>query len=222
MTKNEEILRELQDIKAAMNLMNENFESMKQDYDQIKKQNTEILKQNQSLKNKVLDLENQINNIDNYGRRQNLEIQGIPFSPEENTKEIAYNALKKIKEDIKMDDLDLVHRLGREKNKEGKINETRAIIVRFKARQIRNAVFENRRKLYELTCENLGYDNKNHFFINENLSPPTKTLFYEANKLKKELNWKYIWTKNGSIYLRKEDNTQIYNIKSKEDLNLIQ
>ena len=71
MTKNEEILKELQDIKAAMNLMNKNFEFIKQDYEQIKK-NTEILKHNQYLKHKVMDLENQNNYIDNIMEEEKI------------------------------------------------------------------------------------------------------------------------------------------------------
>ena len=49
MAKIEEILKELKDIKNSINLLNQNFETMKQDYEIIKKEkpkkeNTEILK----------------------------------------------------------------------------------------------------------------------------------------------------------------------------------
>jgi len=40
-------------------------------------------------------------------------------------------------------------------------------------------------------------------YINENLNPAMKQLFYQANKKRRKLDWKYIWTKNGTIYAKK-------------------
>ena len=59
---------------------------MKQDYEIIKKENIAILKKNKFLQDKVSLLEKQVNNLDLYGRRQNLEIQGIPYIPNKNIK----------------------------------------------------------------------------------------------------------------------------------------
>ena len=122
MAKIEAILKELKDIKNSMNLLNQNFETMKQDYEIIKKENIEIL-------DKVSLLEKQVNNLDLYGRRQNLEIQGIPYIPNENIKKIAVDVLQKVKDNIKMEDLDLVHRLGRETKDKSNFKENRSIIV---------------------------------------------------------------------------------------------
>ena len=106
-----------------MNLLNQNFETMKQDYEIIKKKNIEILKKNKFLQDKVSLLKKQVNNLDLYGRRQNLEIQGIPYIPNKNVKKIAVNVLPKVKDNIKMEDLDLVHRLGKETKDERNFKE---------------------------------------------------------------------------------------------------
>ena len=221
MAKIEAILKELKDIKNSMNLLNQNFETMKQDYEIIKKENIEILKKNKFLQDKVSLLEKQVNNLDLYGRRQNLEIQGIPYIPNENIKKIAVNVLQKVKDNIKMEDLDLVHRLGKETKDKRNFKENRSIIVRFKTRETRNSIFENRKKTYKFTVKDLGFNSSHHFYINENLNPQTKSLFFEANKLKKEHQWKYIWTKNGTIFTKKDDNTQTFIIRTGKDLQNI-
>ena len=145
MAKMEEILKELKNIRNSMNLLIQNFETMKQDYEIIKKENIEILKKN-FLQDKVSLLEKQVNNLDLYGRRQNLEIQGIPYIPNENIKKIAVNVLQKVKDNIRMEDLELVHRLGKETKDERNFRENQSIIVRFKTRETRNSIFENRKK----------------------------------------------------------------------------
>ena len=115
-----------------------------------------------------------------------MEIQGIPYIPNENTKKIAVNVLQKVKDNIKMYDLDLVHRLGKESKDKRNFKENRLIIVRFKTRETRNSIFENCKKAYKFTWI-LGCNSTHHFYINENLNPQTKSLFFEASKLKKTL-----------------------------------
>ena len=192
MAKVEEILKELKNIKNSINLLNQNFETMKQDYEIIKKENIEILKKNKFLQDKVSLLEKQVNNLDLYERRQSLEIQEIPYIPNENIKKIAVNVLQKVKDNIKMEDLDLVHRLGKETKDERNFKENRSIIVRFKTRGTRNSIFENCKKAYKFTVKDFGFNSTHYFYINKNLNPQTKSLLLEANKLKKEHQWKYI------------------------------
>ena len=45
-----------------------------------------------------------------------------------------------------------------------------------------------------------------------------KALFKCCLKTKKDLNYKYIWTSNGRIYLRKNDESQRIYIKNKDQL----
>ena len=52
-----------------------------------------------------------------------------------------------------MEDLDLVHRLGKETKDKRNFKENRSIIVRFKTRETRNSIFENRKKAYKFTSK---------------------------------------------------------------------
>jgi len=61
-------------------------------------------------------LEFDINDLEQYGRRQNLEIPGILMSDNENNAETenkVLTVLKKIDENISHDDIDIAHRLGK-------------------------------------------------------------------------------------------------------------
>ena len=60
--------------------------------------------------------------------------------------------------------------------------------------------------------------NDNDIFINDHLSPKNRELFALASELRRSRQYKYLWTKNGSIHMRKTDNSRIISIKNKNDL----
>ena len=59
----------------------------------------------------------------------------------------------------------------------------------------------------------------NHLFINENLTQRRKHLFWQAKQKVKELNYEYIWTNNGQIFVRKNENEDKILAKTENDLN---
>jgi hypothetical protein len=46
-----------------------------------------------------------------------------------------------------------------------------------------------------------------------------QALFGGARKAKKELGYSFIWTGNGQIFLRKDKDSPVIHIRSKEDIN---
>ena len=84
----------------------------------LREENNSLREKNQLLENKISSLEFDINDLEQYGRRQNLEIQGIPMSDNENNAETeikVLTVLKKIDENISHDDIDIAHRLVNQK-----------------------------------------------------------------------------------------------------------
>ena len=69
----------------------------------LREENNSLREKNQLLENKISSLEFDINDLEQYSRRQNLEIQGIPMSDNENNAETENNVLtvlEKIDENI--------------------------------------------------------------------------------------------------------------------------
>jgi len=58
-------------------------------------------------------------------------------------------------------------------------------------------------------------------FINENCISRKKHLLAQANQKRKDLHWKYLWTNNGRIHLRKNENDAIITIQTEDDLHRI-
>ena len=70
------------------------------------------------MENKIIDLEIQNNNVDQYSRRNNVEISGIPRSVSDNQlEEKVVDILKAIDVNIISNEIDAFHRLGKKKKK---------------------------------------------------------------------------------------------------------
>jgi len=218
----EDLPSEIIGLRESVDLMNQHFENMRKDILIIKNENKELKATNDILEKKVVFLEDQINDLDAYGRRQNLEIHNVPIKPNEDSEATALLVLQKVKDDLKASDIEIAHRIGKETDKNGQKKTTRPIIVRFYSRKIRNAIYQNRKRIYSFTTKDMGFKEDNFTYINENLTNLTKQLMSLTNRKRKEFNWRFIWTVNGKIFVKKsEEHVPIY-IRNMSDLDKIQ
>lgn len=66
---------------------------------------------------------------------------------------------------------------------------------------------------------NLDLSSEANVNISESLTPVKKKLFGEVNKVKKEkLKWKHIWTYNGKIFLKQDENNTSFSFYCMDDL----
>ena len=59
----------------------------------------------------------------------------------------------------------------------------------------------------------------NTIYINKHLSPFNRRLFAQASSKKRELNFKFLWTRQGCIFLQRNERSLVFKIVSEEDLN---
>ena len=117
---------------------------------------------------------------------------------------------KLLQVDLSAKDISLSHRLS----PASESNRQPTIIARFCSRRIRDAVFNNR---HRLRAHNKDHP-KARIFINESLTKINRRRFNQCLRFKKENNLKFIWTKNGITYLRKDEGTPAFAIKNESDL----
>ena len=148
---------------------------------------------------------------------EEIHIHGIPLSQDEDTNDIVIKVGELIGVTVEEDDISVSHRLPvNYKYKGVKANPT--IIVKFVRRDIKDQFYSSRKDLRGYSTEDLGYSTTNNIYINESLTEVNKGLFKEALKAKKSLKYKFIWTSNGKVYLRKDTDTKIIHIKNGDDI----
>lgn len=175
----------------------------------------------QATTKKLKDLSVAHNDLEQYSRKECVEIRGIPLpsgQSMEDTNEIALKVTHLIDVDIEDRDISISHRLRTSDSYKGKGNKSPPIIVKFVRRITKEKFYKARRKLSDLSTKDLGYQIDQRIFIAESLTPPKKELFKEAYQVKKDKQFKHIWTSSGKIFLCRNDSSPVLLIMGMNDL----
>ena len=151
------------------------------------------------------------NDLEQYTRRECVEIRGVPQKPDESTDTIVKEVGKAVGVEITDIDISVSHRLPPSKLYKNRKPGPPPIIVKFVRRDTEDAFYQARMKM---TSKALGFPDENRMYISESLSPANRVLFNEAYKLKKDLDYKFLWTSNGRVFLRAAEASSVISIHS--------
>ena len=144
-----------------------------------------------NLENKVTSLEINQNMLEQYGRRNNIEVSGIPDSVEDNCLEEKVNTVfTSIGIDVKSKLVIELEKVEIFKKK---------TIVRFTNRKFAKQALYNRKKLKSIDKSTLGLTND--VFINENLTPVNNRIACYYRKRKRQNLISKTYTANGTIHV---------------------
>jgi len=95
-----------------------------------------------------IDARRAANDAEQYGRRVNLQIQGLKVYPGTNCKVAALNLFRRnLNLDVNESDIAMAHIIPRQPQTPTRQQQEPTVIVRFRDRNVRNCVIQNRRKL---------------------------------------------------------------------------
>ena len=214
------LISELNDIKMYFSSQ---LEIQKQEIiEQLTKENILLKSELSSLQEKdqkktklITLLEKDVVDLQQYIRRNNVEICGIPDSIEQ--KDLEQTVIKiaeSIGVDVYEDDIEACHRL---KSKNSVPQKT---IVRFVNRRTCEALHTNKFKLKETKSKkNLAkIDLKGNIYINANLSPYNRFLWGKCKKLYNDNKIDRFWVYNGNIFIIIEADSEKLKITHLNDL----
>ena len=125
--------------------MSAKFDNREKEIKKKDKKINQLEKTIENLAEKQKSLSSEIDDLEQYSRRNCLVLHGANESNDENTNEIIIKTFsEELGVEIKEDDLDRSHRLGKPKRKD---NKPRPIIVKFARYAVRREIFMNKRKL---------------------------------------------------------------------------
>ena len=198
------------------------LQSIRQNIVEIQETNNKMLKELHRLKAKhimseakieenmdyIYFLEREVARLDQYGRRENIEMIGIPNSVKDGDLEV--NVLRILHQiglpRIQHYNIAACHRLNT-KDRFGNKNT----IVRFINLKDSISCLKNKKNLQ--FCRELGF---HHIYITENLCPSNRSIFDHLNNLKKNGELKRVWSYNGTVQFKFTDDP---NEKSKKILH---
>ena len=213
----------------------ENFENFEKKLDNIDEKNKKIqidinamrdeiiknlVESNKKLQNKVEFLEKKIEKLEKndqknstnievnnqYGRRNNLEISGIPNSVEDdNLEEKVIKILGQIGVKVRNSEIEACHRLPPTKK-----NPTKKTIIRFVNRKKVEKTIKNKKNLGQVDLNELDLPEGTKLFAGENLNEFYRELGWHCRRLKREnliYHYKY---QNEAFFIKIKENSEKY------------
>ncbi len=206
------VLEKSQDVfKNSVNSIDGYVNNIWKENAQLKKEHETLVKQAKENMKKVEVAQNRLDDLEQYGRKAMIEINGFPRKAEEDPLGLILSLADKLKVDLKQEDVEACHRLSR--------NENAGIIVEFSSRVKRDEVLASRKSLRNVTLKDFGFDSNGKVYINESLTSKRKALIRELKLVKNSYNFKFIWSRKGIIFIRRDENSRPIRINSLSDLN---
>ena len=213
---------QLEEVLAMVKSLNTKYEKMEETLVVLQEENKALKEEHASLKAQVLSSANDLksvqkslNDLEQYTRRDSVEIRGIPLpeeSQEEDTNEIVLQLSQKMGIPLERKDISVSHRIR------SRSSVDPAIIVKFVRREVRERLYRARKRLKSITTADFGFSVEKKIFINESLTPKNKELFKDCLRFKKDNSFKFLWTNAGKIFLRRNADSPVILINSSVDI----
>lgn len=167
----------------------------------------------------ITKLEAKIDSMEQQARLCNVEVCNLPEKRNENLLAIIEAIGNAVKFPLSQNDIVAIHRVPHAHQNDKK---PKNIIVKLKSLVIRDNLLSAYRKSKGIKTDQIGISGAlTSIYLNEHLTLKNKTLFREARKLANEYGFKYVWVRNATILVRKQDGTSAFAIRSDVDLGKI-
>lgn len=221
--KNQAQLKEMSDKnEAQLKEISNKLDDYAKKVDKFEKRMADIEEQQLFFYEGFDDIKGELNKIKQKEISLNLIIKGISESENETTEELQ-EMMRQLMTVIGVQDIGELKSVRRIGNKDPK--KHRLVFLETYTLEQKKRIIEHKRK-HKITANQIVINNKplgdttTNIYIDEQLTKYTARLLSRCRQLKSEINIKYIWTSNGIIYMRIDDNTPVIMIQNDTDIEI--
>lgn len=181
---------------------------------------------NGELRTVAYDLSHRLHQMEQLSRTNNIEVQCVPEHKNENIYTTVQQLGNAIKCPVADSDLQYCSRIAKLNNKSPR---PRSILVKFSSRRLRDNFlasvvrFNKNNPKDKLNTGHVGIagQNKTPVYVTEHLTREVKSLHAAARRAAKQLQYKFVWVRDGKVFLRQNETSGFIHIRSEESLQLL-
>lgn len=212
--QNEELRQSVQFLSDAVDTSNKLMAEMRKDYSELKRKNEELERANRQLSESMDNLQERMRAMEQYSRKANIEISGLPVTPSEHPVSLLRDVGKAVGVELRDDEVVAAHRVPTYKK-----DRTPSLVVQFHTRNQRDVWIMAYKKKKGLVANEVNKSfPTNRVYINEHMSPENKRFFAQLKEKCKQTNFKYVWFREGNFYVRKNEGDKPLKINKVSDL----
>lgn len=164
-----------------------------------------LQQENNRLRSQVKVMSDRQTDLEQYSRRNTLEIFGLPEERNESSDVLKKKVMEvgaALGAEFSEEAIDACHRIGGGNNR-----PTSGILVKFLRRDDADNLLQGRKVKRDFSTRHLsGYKDDSPVYVNVSLAPARRVLFAKARKLKTDFHFKYVWVdRAGRVKARKSD-----------------
>ena len=170
-------------------------------------------------------LEIAVNEMQDYSYAFNIKILGVPElkvnEDASETSNLWVNLFNHMGANITINDIDIAHRVS---FRDSSRSEPKPIICKFVRRLARNNVMTVRRRASSVAARDVGLEESqdmSKILILGHLTPRMQELYGNAKSFKTRFGFQFCWAKNGTIFLRRSEDSRPLKVRSPDDLSRI-
>ena len=203
--------RELDELKTSMAVTVKANMALKADLASTKERLVKEMEETDLLKEEIDDLEQ-------YTRKNSLEIHGVPEDAYTSTEEVVIKLGEVLEAPISSEDIEISHKLK---------TRNKAIIVEFLNHKVKSKLYKCRVKLkhvkpadvFPSASYSAAIDREPRLFINENLTAYRRDIMKKANGMRRDQLIQSAWTLDGKVFVKTSPEGQPVRIYCLEDLD---
>lgn len=216
----------LESINAKLDKVLAHYDQLNGRLEKLERENKEATKSLTFLHDEVSDIKKQLaatpppklspspesgpTSAEHLARQRSVEFSGIDFTDGEDLIKMIEQLCQQLDLNITRNDIDTVYR---NKNKS-------KVVVRLLQQHKRDTLYATHRGA-DIKTSDLGLSTDHKVYANELLSYDQRRLYYLTRKLKKENSYKFAWTANQKIFIRKSEDSEVIHVKSESCLQRI-
>lgn len=190
------------------------------------------------LKSTILQLNSELNERDQASLINDVEIAGIPEFPGESVTSLVTGIANKLGMQLDARDIVYAAREGAPRSAAGAAAASgpaavsgpaaatrmlpRRIVVRLARQALRDDLLHAARVRRDVTTADIGLPHHVpvRVYINERLTKMNRVLLGKAREAKRKFGWRFVWTREGRIYARKDDSpaSRTQRLRNDDDL----
>lgn len=198
-------------VDSVNNLMGE----MRAEFAAIKKDNEELRAVSTSMSKEVEELRDRVRTLEQYTRRNNLEISGVPVTPGEKVMEIVKDVGNALGLPTTEVDIAAAHRVPT-----FKMYSIPSIVVQFQHRATRDSWISSFKLKKTVTARAINPTYPDTIlYVNEHLSPDNKVFLGRLKRKCRDIGFKFAWCKDGKFFARKSEGEKVQKIMCVSDID---
>ena len=224
--ENKKFAKEIAELRKLIYDQKIELDSLKASIKETENKNTAMEAELFAARNKIDEQEDEIaelyrlqDNLEQYTRKQSLELCGIPASAYASTEGAVLKIASALDVPMSAEDINISHKI--------KSNGVGTILVKFQSHKAKSRLYKARTKLKNFRLTDIFPDvstatrvaaGTGRIFINENLTSYRKDLLRKANDKRKDGLIISVWSMDGKIFVKTSPDGAPVRIYEKEDL----